>query len=180
MVECWQPPELEKGVPCPGRENRLLSVGFFISLQAWARWIVTETGCAVYLVGSALTKRCPRDVDVALIWPDDQYAVQFGPIPRSMEEYHARWNGPFRHAAHSFVISAWNGVGYVPRIDVHLFPRCWWPEKPRLPLDGSIPPERMPFIEPFYLSTMIGDNCPEKPLFEWRGEGVPCLGPAAS
>ncbi len=173
MVDCWQPPDPDKAPPMPDREGRLLSVGFVIALQAWARWIAAETGCQPYLVGSALAKRCPRDVDVALVWPDAEYEQYFGPIPRSLEEYEARWRGPFQSAAHAFSISAWQGVGYVPRIDTHLFPECWWPDRPRLPLDGSIPPEIITLIAHFWLCVMVGSD--GSTLFEWQGRQRPCL-----
>ena len=171
----WQPPDKEKRPSRPDdwREHKALSYGFVVAACRWARWVQQKTGCMPYLVGSALDKQCPRDVDIALIWHDAMFEREFGPLPRDQEEYAAMWGETrYRWATHAFLVSAWEGIGYCPYVDIHLAPRSWWPERPKLYLGGwpDDPLPRVPHIDDGYIlrETVNTDG---KTLFSWTGGG---------
>lgn len=170
----WEPPALGKWPPDERRENLPVPWSFFLGLRAWCRWVAVQTGAHAYLVGSALEKDPPRDVDVALIWPDAEYESHFGAIPASDDEY-AEWlEGPIRYARHAFTVSAWEGVAYRPRIDVHLCPERWYRDRPRLLLGSPADPDppASAGAEDFLLRNIVGHGT-EDVLFEWptRREG---------
>jgi hypothetical protein len=176
LAEGWGGPILRKRNTPTGsvdepREYLPITWDFFLALRAWASWTAWRTGSHAYLVGSALVRDRPRDVDVALVWTSAEYERHFGPIPLNQEEYEARYHGPFKYARHAFLVSAWQGVGYKPYIDVHLCPDVWYRDRPRLLL-GS-PGEPVVLAEwkgkVFDLPTLIHQD--GRVGFAWR-EGV--------
>lgn len=46
-------------------------------LAGWANQIAARYGHPVYLVGSALEKEHPRDVDIVVVLPDDEFTNRF-------------------------------------------------------------------------------------------------------
>ena len=114
------------------RENVAVPWDFFLGLRAWAKWVAVETGSHAYLVGSALDHDRPRDIDVAFVWTAGDWKRHFGVVPTSGQEYTAMHDSGFRYAVHAFVVSAWEGIGYKPYIDVHLCLEGWYDDKPRL------------------------------------------------
>jgi hypothetical protein len=95
--------------------------------------VAREEKASVYLVGSALTKSRPRDVDVAVIIPTATFEERFGPLPEAggtpeMSAY-------LRHVCDltfQHYIPAQEAVNWRLRVDVRFCPDCWWPEKDRL------------------------------------------------
>ena len=174
MAVDWPEPILEKrpappGSPDPKRICLPITWDFMLRLRAWARWLAAKTGSHVYLVGSALDHDSPRDVDVAVVWPRTVYEEHFGPTPRTQEEHDARWaRSDFTHARHSFIVSAWHGVGYKPYIDVHLCPDVWYKGRPRLLLampDDTDAPDRWGDEEFVLYSSVDTDG---NLIWEWR------------
>ena len=107
----------------------------FLLLRAWAKYIAWHEGCTVALVGSALSKTMPRDIDVALIWPLAEFEAMFGPLPTDQDGHKHLWDSwDFQKKRLSLYISAQQIVRHETRIDVRLCPDCWWPEKDRLVL----------------------------------------------
>lgn len=47
-------------------------------LEGWANWLASRFNAPVYLVGSALVKERPRDVDIRVIMPDDEFCQRYG------------------------------------------------------------------------------------------------------
>ncbi len=174
MKEQWPSPILDKrptlpGSPAANREYLPITWDFMLRLRTWARWLAVHAQAHVYLVGSALDHDSPRDVDVAVVWPRERYEYHFGPTPRTKEEHDARWErGDFMRARHSFIVSAWHGVGYKPYIDVHLCPDVWYLDRPRLllgtPEDTDAPDHWGE--EEFLLRTVV-EHDTGKVLFEW-------------
>lgn len=52
--------------------------GKFIQLREWAKKYSKEIGYPIYLVGSTLEKEVPRDFDVVLTIPVDEYEQKYG------------------------------------------------------------------------------------------------------
>jgi len=111
----------------------------FVWLLAWSQWIAAQLECCVYLVGSCLETDSPRDIDVALVWPDAEFERRFG----ATEWVRLQYADMDPHSDYTSVratvrASASSGVGRGEiYIDVRLCPESWWPEKPRLLLAAS-------------------------------------------
>ena len=172
-TDVWTPGVLPKREPGGDRDYVPITWPFFRRLRGWCRWVAHETGCTAFLVGSALEKDEPRDVDIALVWDDATYTRHFGPIPASQAEYDAKWQTDFQWARHAFTVSAWKGVGYKPYIDVHLCPSSWYVERPRLALGSrlsmELAPEAVPDDWNFALMSIVSDD---KTLFAWLPEAA--------
>lgn len=126
-------PILGKEYDQPGRAKRPVTWGMLRKLRAWAQKTADAFGYPVYLVGSVLSKSCPRDVDVAIIIPVAEFERRFGPIPQQpgspeMSEYMHNIFQPI--IWHYF--DAQETVQWKKRIDVRLTPDTWWPEKDRM------------------------------------------------
>lgn len=55
-------------------------------MELFAKIVTANLECNVYLVGSALIKPNPRDIDIRAIMPIPQFKKLFGPIPQYLEE----------------------------------------------------------------------------------------------
>lgn len=51
-----------------------------VFLRGWARQIAARFGHPVWLVGSATSEENPRDVDVRVVLPDDEFEARYGPV----------------------------------------------------------------------------------------------------
>lgn len=127
------------------RDGRPLTWTRVLILRRWAQRVAREHGVSVYLVGSALTKARPRDVDVAVVWPVDEFVRLFGPIPpNSLADQDAKCPTPmalYLRDVHNRVgESMFNLFGPCfdlrmrVRVDIHFCPDTWWPDRDRLPL----------------------------------------------
>lgn len=123
-------PVLSKHPDDPERDYKPMTWERFLLLRAWAKWIAWREKCAVALVGSVLYKPIPRDIDVALIWPEEEFVAKFG--PRSTSGRNLLHNRDLEDKRHSLYVSAQELVKFDTRIDIRLCPDCWWPEKDRL------------------------------------------------
>lgn len=135
-------PILGKAHPEPHRDYKLLTWSRFLRLRKWAQRVADREQAPVYLVGSALTKRRPRDLDVSIILPHDRFVAQFGPIPPPGPENYSDPNGmaAYMQKLHLYLYDPqrrypwWAedmGVRYT-RLDLKICPDSWWPEKDRL------------------------------------------------
>ena len=123
------------------RDHRPLTWPRFLRLRAWARRVATEHGVTIYLVGSALGKPRPRDLDVAVVWPVAEYVRLFGPIPPNSLDAQAT-NQPTPMALYlRHVHEVVGGTMFAlcepcfdqrRRIDIHYCPDTWWPERDRM------------------------------------------------
>jgi hypothetical protein len=134
------------------RDHRPMTWRRFLLLREWAQRVALDHGVGVYLVGSVLTKTLPRDVDVAVVWPEAEFVRLFGPIPPNSLEvppgekvtpmwryldgiYHVLMNNKLS----SLLDPQFGLLGLgpkPPRIDIHFCPDTWWTDKDRLPLAG--------------------------------------------
>lgn len=136
-------PILGKAHAQPHHDHKLLTWRRFLLLRAWAQRVADHEQAPVYLVGSALTKSHPRDLDVSIILPHDRFVAQFGPIPRETVDGGPPYSDPKGMAAymsklHHYLYEQrypwWaqdDGVRYT-RIDLKICPDSWWPEKDKL------------------------------------------------
>jgi hypothetical protein len=136
-------PILGKAHAQPHRDYRLLTWTRFLRLRRWAQRVADHEGAQVYLVGSALTKRRPRDLDVSIIVPHDRFVAQFGPIPREDPNGEEHWEDPnsmacYMQRLHLYLYEKrypwWAedmNVRYT-RLDLKICPDSWWPEKDKL------------------------------------------------
>jgi hypothetical protein len=133
--------------PPEKRDYRPLTWARIRRLRAWAQKVAQEEKASVYLVGSALTKSRPRDVDVAVVWPVAEFESRFGKLPAEggtpeMNAYiHRMFNEMAMHAHY-----AQEAVNWKVRVDVRFCPDSWWPEKDRLLLaaPGDLEGRRCP------------------------------------
>ena len=135
-------PILGKRQDMPVKVHRPFTWTTFRRLREWAKGAADATGYPVYLVGSALSKYRPRDIDVAIIVPVADFERQHGPIPSEpgtpeMHEYLRRVHQSIQF--HDF--DAQEAVKWRKRVDVKLTPDTWWPEKDRLLL--AAPPRKV-------------------------------------
>jgi hypothetical protein len=90
-------------------------------LYEWGRWAKRALKCRVVIAGSSLRSKDWRDVDVTLVWPDDQYDAAnrfFGVAAGRSSE--AWW---FLCSALSLQATASTGIP----VEVHLAPvRDWF------------------------------------------------------
>lgn len=125
-------PILDKRPPHP-YDNKPMTWERFISLREWAESLANEVGYPVYLVGSALTKTVPRDFDVSVIMPFEDYEDRYGKFPddrREQNEYMKRvWHENVRHY---FEGREAIGLGEMVSLDLKFCPDTWFAEKPKL------------------------------------------------
>ena len=138
-------PVLGKADPEPHRDYKLLTWKRFLRLRAWAQRMADNEHAPVYLVGSALTKSHPRDLDVSIILPHDRFVAQFGPIPpnayTAAEHRDVNRMPAYLSKLHEYLFVTqpyWKWMiemglymGFT-RIDLRICPDSWWPEKPKM------------------------------------------------
>lgn len=130
-------PILGKSHPAPHWENKLVTWPRFLKLRAWAQRVADHEQAPVYLVGSALTKARPRDLDVSIILPHDRFVAQFGPMPDPLTPAMQ----DLLHRTHVYLYVTqpywrWQTdmgcyLGF-QRVDFRICPDSWWPEKDKL------------------------------------------------
>jgi|GEM_PF-2954171 hypothetical protein len=103
--------------------------GAFVKLEEAAQKAANATGYPVYLVGSAIYKNLPRDIDISVIVPLEDFETMFGMIPDDQKLFpvYLGWifqrSFPWVHALH-FCIDY--------DLDIKVCPDTWWPEKPKM------------------------------------------------
>lgn len=163
-------PVLTKHPPDPKRDYKPMTWDRFLLLRAWANYVAWHERCTVALVGSVLEKSVPRDIDIALIWPTEEFAAIFKDVGYDQWGGSGLWeNRSYQDKRTSLWISANQAVHFETRIDVRLCPDCWWPDKDRLilavPTDME-PPNHWGDVE-FTINKVVRKGDPE-----WE-EGAP-------
>jgi hypothetical protein len=133
-------PILGKAPAQPHRDHKLLTWSRFLQLREWAQMVANVEEAPVYLVGSALYKSHPRDLDVSIIVPHARFVEQFGPIPPPGPENYSDPKGmaAYMQKLHYYLYERrypwWAddmGVRYT-RLDLKICPDSWWPDKDKL------------------------------------------------
>lgn len=146
-------PILGKAHPQPHWEYKVLTWARFRKLRAWAQRVADHEQAPVYLVGSAVTKTRPRDLDVSIIVPHDRFVAQFGPIPpnahTAAEHMDVNRMPAYLDRLHHYLYVTqpywrWQiDMGcYMKfsRVDFRICPDSWWPDKDKLLLASPRPP----------------------------------------
>lgn len=107
----------------------------FLIIQRKAQEVANKIGYPVYVVGSSLVKHNPRDIDLAIIIPHDEYVEKYK--CRSKNDWDT---SDVEHSGANFMTNAWynefeniealeglNFEGY--KIDLKLCPDNWWTNK---------------------------------------------------
>lgn len=132
-------PNISKNVSQPN-DHKELTFKDFIVIQQAAQQVANNIGYPVYLVGSALHKHLPRDIDLSIIIPHDEYVEKYSiDLEQKFAEYHCMTTafhksfddiGPLVALGHF-------GTYY---IDLKICPSNWWTSKDKMilaePLKG--------------------------------------------
>jgi len=117
-------------------------------LAGWANQIAARYGHPVYLVGSALVEEKPRDVDIVVILPDEEFTNRFGPWPETQMLGPIVTEGAKRWAAECGKLARWV-TKYHPAVNVDFkvesddWAALKYTGKPKLRID-SVPFEKPP------------------------------------
>jgi hypothetical protein len=106
----------------------------FLSLRAWAMNLSEQIDYPVYLVGSALYKEVPRDIDISIIIPLKEYEVFYGKLPEKIEDYNIYLRDVVIHTKW-YAKAFWDCVsalGEKVNLDLKICPDTWFKDKPRL------------------------------------------------
>lgn len=101
----------------------------FLKLRDAAQKTADEGGYPVYLVGSALYKEIPRDIDLSVIIPLAKYEKMFGKLPEKQEDY-GWYLGYVSEKAFKFTHHLYFCIDY--HLDIKVCPDTWWPDKPKM------------------------------------------------
>jgi hypothetical protein len=107
-------------------------------LQGWANQMAARFGAPVYLVGSSLTEVQPRDVDIVIILPLDDFVARYGNSPDwKWHTLEPGWDdGSLRWAADVAKLGAFCSRVHKLNVDLKITPPVDWHKgKPRLRLD---------------------------------------------
>lgn len=126
-------PVLGKAPPDPHWDYKPMTWERFLALRDWAKRAADELGAPVYLAGSSLYKLTPRDIDVAVVWPTEEFERRFGAIPEQLgtPEMAALMRALYVASA-PYLEGALDAIQWVTRVDLRFCPDCWWPDKDRL------------------------------------------------
>lgn len=117
-------PILGKRPPDP-RDYTPIKWSDFLKIRRAAQIAADNIGYPVYLVGSALKKDIPRDIDITIRIPEADYLARFGPIPKDQSDYNAYfynvWSKTFDQISslHYCLIDT-------HRMDIKVFPDTWF------------------------------------------------------
>lgn len=180
MVVMSGEPILGKHPPQPQWDYKPLTWTRFLRLRRWAQRVADHEGAPVYLVGSALTKRRPRDVDVSIILPHDAFVAKFGPIPPPGPENYSDPKGmaAFMQKLHVYLYAMqpywrWmsNAIEYT-RIDLKICPDSWWSDKDKLLLAA---PSAGPIAQSLQPLDLTADEAEDMRAFIAHGTAYPMI-----
>jgi hypothetical protein len=113
-----------------------------LQLHGWACQMATRFGAPVYLVGSSLADDPnPRDVDISIVLPDDDFAARYGDVQAwDREMYGTEWgDGRQRWAGDQVKLTRHLVTGYRMNVDLKIEPlfraAAIYQGKPRVRLD---------------------------------------------
>lgn len=137
-------PILGKHPPLPQWDHKAMTWSRFLRLRRWAQEVADQEQAPVYLVGSALYKPRPRDIDVSIILPHDRFVAQFGPIPPNahtaaehqdvnrMPAYLGKLAHYLGSPPRCYEQHGMRAIYDRTRLDLKICPDSWWPEKDKL------------------------------------------------
>ena len=103
----------------------------FLKIRNAAKIAANNIGYPIYLVGSSLTKNIPRDIDISIIIPLNDYEKMFGVLPTKQDdmcEYLTNvWNNTFEKIEdlHFCLFETYH-------LDIKICPDNWWVDKDKM------------------------------------------------
>lgn len=126
-------PTYEKSPFAPQWEYHHMTWEMFLITREWAQEVAKQEGYPVYLVGSTLLKPYPRDLDIAIVMPLDEFEARFGPIPQDAEKRQAYLTrAEYARDGLLHAISLAVRLMYAKRVDCKIQPDTWFPQRDRL------------------------------------------------
>lgn len=120
-------PKYGKMEPQPQYDYHHMTWEMFLTIREYAQEIANEEGYPVYLVGSVLWKPYPRDVDLSLIMPVDDFEKRYGKIPddeKSLYEYLGKKEYVISFGHYRLELE--QRIRYATRIDFKIQPDVWF------------------------------------------------------
>lgn len=112
-----------------------------LQLHGWACQMAVRFGVPVYLVGSALVDDNPRDIDLSIVLPDEDFTARYGDVQRwDSEMWGIAWGAERQRWAEDQIKLARHLVAaYKMNIDLKIEPlfraAAIYQGKPRVRLD---------------------------------------------
>lgn len=112
-------------------DYQVMTWGKFIKLREWAKKASQRIGYPIYLVGSTLYKKVPRDFDVVIVIPEKEFEEKYGELTEE------NWQGVLVKAYNHYVKEYFDCVdtlgqfGQVP-LDFKVYPDNWFVNEDRL------------------------------------------------
>ena len=128
LIVSMNEPILGKAKP-HGYDYKPITWGAFLKLKESAQEVADSFGYPVYLVGSALYKEIPRDIDISVIMPLNKYVELFGELPDKQEGYNF-YLGYVFNKGFQYVKPLHFCIDYY--LDIKICPDIWWVEKPKM------------------------------------------------
>jgi hypothetical protein len=96
-------------------------------LPGWANQMYARFGHPVYLVGSCLNSDSPRDVDIRIILPDDEFEGRYGSVAQWREDaWCSEWREPRQKWAKDMAkLSREISKIYVVNVDLQVYPKSY-------------------------------------------------------
>lgn len=104
----------------------------FIRLCEASQQVANKFGFPVYLVGSALYKEIPRDIDISVIIPIEEYIKMFGELPQHQDNYGKYLADVIEKSCNQCIeiIDMQFCIDY--HLDIKICSNTWWLEKPKM------------------------------------------------
>jgi predicted nucleotidyltransferase len=105
----------------------------FLTIRECAQEIANKEGYSVYLVGSVLFKAYPRDLDISMVMPVDDFENRYGKLPddeESLKTYLDRKEYWSSYAKYSLGIEL--RIRYATRIDFKIQPDVWFENRDKI------------------------------------------------
>ena len=123
-------PILGKGEP-HGLDYNRITWADFLRIRDAAKIAANNIGYPVYLVGSALRKYHPRDIDISVIIPLKDYEEMFGKLPTEQYQF-----GSYLGNVINKTFNALQELHFclieTHHLDIKVCPDIWWPEKDKM------------------------------------------------
>ena len=138
-------PKYDKAHFAPQWEYRQPTWDMFLTIREWAQEVANLEGYPIYMVGSALWKPYPRDIDLTMIMPVADFGARYGELPTGDTE-EMEWtrlqgyisnggynpNRNFNHEAATYKMTLDERIRYAQRIDFKFQPDAWFGGRDKL------------------------------------------------
>lgn len=120
-------PKYTKHEPQPQYDYHHMTWEMFLTIKEYAQEIANKEGYPVYLVGSVLWKTYPRDIDMSLIMPLEDFESRYGKLPNDEEKLKAYLDRPeYWGSFGQYRLETESRIRYATRIDFKIQPDVWF------------------------------------------------------